>query len=486
MMDNLIPVGLSSVAASLRRSGIDIKLFDTTFYRTGEFSADEMRVKRYQILPFNYSDFGVKYKESNMRDDFEEYIHSFGPDLIAFSVVEPTYELALSLLKSAKKHKIPTLVGGIHAIFDYENIIHNDLVDMVCTGEAETYLPELCLKMAEDRNYWQTPNFWIKKDGVIFKNELGALENLDNLPMLDVSIYEPERFYRPMAGKIYKMMPVEFSRGCPFSCTYCADAYLALRFREKGRWLRYKSIDKIMEEIKFYIAHYQINYFYFVSETFLAASDDFLDEFVEKYAKIKVPFWFNTRPETITKERIEKAISVGCHRISVGVEHGNEEFRKKMLNRNVSNERIKQALEILNESGISYSVNNVIGFPDETRSLIFDTIELNRISKSDNISCYIFTPHRGTKLRDYCVQKGYIDPGVITPDLNFDSIINMPTLSRQEIAALARTFAMYVKFPKERWPSIRLAESDTQEGRTIFEKLGKEFVETIFKKGATR
>jgi len=47
-----------------------------------------------------------------------------------------------------------------------------------------------------------------------------------------------------------------------------------------------------------YIKMYNIEYFYFVSETFLAISDIGFREFCEQYSKIAVPFWFNTRPET--------------------------------------------------------------------------------------------------------------------------------------------------------------------------------------------
>jgi len=480
MMDNLIPVGMSSLAAALRNSNIDIELFDTTFYRTKELSGDEMRVRNFQIPPFQYSDYGVSYKKNNMEDDFADIIKSFKPNLIAFSVVEPTYELALRLLDSIRGKKIPVVMGGIHAIFDYENIIRDARVDMVCLGESETYFPVLCNKIKNGEDYWNTPNFWVKKDGEIFKNKLGQLENIDNLPMLECEIYEKERFYRPMAGKIYKMMPVEFSRGCPFNCTYCADFMLAERFKEQGKWLRFKSIDRIIKEINFYISNYNINYFYFVSETFLAMPKQQLNEFIERYSDIKVPFWFNTRPETVTAALMNKLKEVGCHRVSIGIEHGNEEFRRKMLKRNVSNSIVIKAINIMNDSGLSYSVNNIIGFPEETRELIFDTIELNRIVSSNSIGCYIFSPYRGTVLRQYCVEKGYIDKDFMTPDLNFESILNMPTIKKEEIVGLARTFAMYVKFPKDRWPEIRLAESNTAEGNKAFEKLGKEFLNKYF------
>ena len=40
-----------------------------------------------------------------------------------------------------------------------------------------------------------------------------------------------------------------------------------------------------------------------------------------------------TRPETIDDYNMKKLAEVGLHRISFGVEHGNEDFRRKMLDR---------------------------------------------------------------------------------------------------------------------------------------------------------
>jgi len=42
------------------------------------------------------------------------------------------------------------------------------------------------------------------------------------------------------------------------------------------------------------------------------------------------------------------------------------------------NKKMIEASEILAEVKIPLTVNNIIGFPYETRDLVFDTIELNR------------------------------------------------------------------------------------------------------------
>ena len=79
---------------------------------------------------------------------------------------------------------------------------------------------------------------------------------------------------------------------------------------------------------------------------------------------------------------------MGLHRISFGLEHGNEGFRKKLLRRDWKNGPIIDALKIPVHYGVPFSVNNITGFPTETRELAMDTVELNRYIDSHNQNLY--------------------------------------------------------------------------------------------------
>lgn len=279
-----------------------------------------------------------------------------------------------------------------------------------------------------------------------------------------------------MAGKIYKMIPIELSRGCCYNCYYCCDHAFSSKFSELGTWYRQKSIERIFDEITFYINNYQAQYIYFVSETFLAMDNARFHEFVDRYKKIRLPFWFNTRPETITEEKIKLLAEIGCNRISIGIEHGNEEFRRKMLNRNYSNETAIKAIKILKKSSIPVSVNNIIGFPEETRDLIFDTIYLIRklnLRKMDSISSFFLAPYKGTVMREICVQKGYIGKDVNVKDHSLDYILKNPIFKKNELLGLMRTFTSYCRLPKKYFPLIRKAEEFSEEGDRSFEMVRK-------------
>jgi radical SAM superfamily enzyme YgiQ (UPF0313 family) len=211
-----------------------------------------------------------------------------------------------------------------------------------------------------------------------------------------------------------------------------------------------------------------------------------LEEFCEIYSEIKLPFWIETRPETVNDDNLKKLSDVGLDRISFGVEHGNEEFRLKVLGRLWKNDDIIKALKLPHKYGIKYSVNNITGFPYETKKLAFDTIELNRHIESDNQNIFTFVPFHGTPLRKTCEDLGLIKPETITKCVTTDDTqISMHQYTPQEIKEVIRTFNMYVKFPRSRWKDIKKAEKENKEGEKIYNELKQEFLEKYMPKPNT-
>ena len=475
MMDNLIPLSVTYLIACLKEKGIQVRLFDTTFYKTAEKSSDDERAEMLQVKSVDMSEYGINYKTTSMLDDFRELVVEYQPQLIGFSVVETTYTIAEKLLNSLVdiKGDSKVIFGGIYSIFAYNKIIKHPLIDMVCYGEGEEIIVQVCRNISSNVSLKDLENLVIKEDGKIIVNRKSSLSDLNKLPNLDFSLYEKERFYKPVGGRVLKMAPVEFSRGCPYTCTYCADPALTASFKESGRWFRQKDNKRIIEEIESYLNEYSIEYFYFISESFLSMGEKKLNEFVELYKSIKVPFWFNTRIETISHDKLEKLESINCDRISIGLESGNGFIRKKMLKRNYSNDYFLEKFKILSGHNISVSVNNIIGFPDETREQIFDTISLNRRIKAESFGAYIFQPYQGTSLRDYCVNKDYISEDYLAEDVHFSSGLTMPQITKEEIGGLQRTFALYTKLPEGYYDDIKVAEKFDEEGDKKFKELSE-------------
>jgi len=476
-MVNLLPSNISILSACLKKSGYIVDLFDTTFYKTEEESVDDKRVEYLQLRPFDYSHFGIRYKETDVYDDFVRTVETFSPDLIAVTIVEDTYNLAINLLNIVAHLNIPVIAGGVHVILAPDMVIGNENIDMICYGEGEEALPELCGLMASGKPYDHVKNIWVKRGDRVIKNPMRPLVNLNKIPYNDFSLFEEARFFRPMQGKIFRMIPIEIDRGCPYHCTFCAAPSLRELYKREtfGTYHRLKTIPRIIEELIHQVKTYKAEYIYFNSETFLAMSDEKFQTFAEEYIRsVNMPFWCQSRIETISEFKITLLEKMGCDRLSVGIEQGNEEFRKTVLKKKFTNQEVINAFNILKKHRIPITVNNMLGFPGETRELIFDTIRLNRMINIDSTNCFAFKPYHGTCLREIAIREGYLkDTGNIHSIL--ESSLDMPQLPKKEIEGLLRTFPLYIKMPENRFPEIRIAEADSMDGNAMYARLAAEY-----------
>lgn len=483
-MVTLVPIHFSLLSACLKSKGFEVDLFNATFYQTEEISYDQKKVELLQVKPFNFAEKGIHVKETDIYQDLIKKISDFQPDLIGITLVEDTWDLARSLLEKIKDSNIPVIAGGVYATFNPEEVLLNPAVDMICFGEGEEALVELCQKMSGGEDYSTVKNLWLKKDGKIVKNPLRPLADINKLPYIDYDIWGGKQgLARPMFGKVYTMIQVEMDRGCPYQCTYCGAPQLKKIFHEQGcgAYYRRKNVDRLMAEIKHLVEKYTPDYINFNSETFLAKPIEDVRELARRYKEeIGLPFRTETRPETITEEKVKLLKEMNCEAMQFGIEHGNEEFRARVLHRYGSNQQLIWALKLVEKYQIPYTVNNMIGFPDETRELIFDTIEVNRQLNPRTINCNIFTPYKGTDLYKYCIEKGYLDKNVRAHHM-IDSVkLNMDSISYEELKGLQRTFPLYARLPKTEWPEIKIAEKFDEEGNKIFEKYKKIYQDKYF------
>ncbi len=482
-MDTLIPPNLATLSAYLKQAGNEVKLFDTTFYNTRGFTGDDSRVRTLQVKETKFADLGIHFETTDMVEDFIKIVEEYQPNLVGLSAVELTFQMGMNLINAMKEIRpdIPVIVGGSHAITSPEAVAAEKNVDLISIGEAEKSFVELCTKLQNGEDYTQILNMWVKKDGQIYKNKLGNLIAMDDLPRQDWEIFDKRRIYKPMSGTIGRTGCFELTRGCVFSCTFCINEFL--NKTHKHRSYREKSIPKFIEEVQYFKEKYGIEYVYILAEMFLPTSKERVREFSRLWKeKVGLPFWCQVRVEGVDEENARLLEEAGCVSISAGIESGNEEFRRNVIHRMMSNEKIIEAFRILKSTKMQISGNSIIGFPGETREQIFDTIELNRKLDLDNIMIHVFNPYRGTTLYDVSVERGYITPNHMAGDYRADFTLNMPHITKEEILGLQRTFNMYVKFPREMWPEIKIAERMDEEGNKKFAELSKKFKEEFFAK----
>jgi len=477
-LQGVAPASLALLSAFLKNDGFEVKLFETTAYVSPDKEGnDKLREKLGQVKKSNFDDY-VQIRDTNPYDDFEKLVNEYQPNLIGVSVIDGTIKYGLSFIEKIKDRNIPVITGGVGTTFNYKKILDSGLVNFVCIGEGEFALTELANALCEGKDASKIQNIYSKdKAGNIIKNSLRAPIDLNTLPMPDFDIYEDWRFYRPFMGKVLRMIQIDTDRGCPYSCTYCAAPSLRNMYRENGHrnYFRIKDNDKLFEEIIFLVKKYSIEFLWVSSETFMARSDEEFRIFAERWKKeINLPFWTSNRLDKFTPEKTRLFVEMGCKAVSLGVEHGSEEFRNNILKKNVKNSRILESIGYLAQYKDIYpSINNMIGVPEETRESIFETIEFNReisdiLKDNKTINSFVFVPFTGTKLRDLCIEKGYITENDDLPASFFeDSTLNMPSISKEELKGLERVMMLYILLPKSYWPDIKIAETNDE----MFNKL---------------
>ncbi len=488
---NMLPPAIATFSAILKNQGHQVQVFDTTYYAIDfGIDSDGSKEDRLSVVPYSkeMEKKDLRINDVNWKEDLHKKVNEFRPDLLALSCTEDMWELGIKIIDEIKEYKqknnIPVVAGGVFPTFAPEICIKNDLIDIVCVGEGENALVDLCKRIKNKKDYTNVTNLWIKKDGkLIKKNTISDPVDVNKNPIIDTSLFEEKRLYRPMAGKVYKMYPVETIRGCPYTCKFCNSPDQMQLYKSLGHnFFRKKKMDLVYKELKHFKEEHKVEYNYFWADTFLAMNKREFEEFCDMYQEINLPFWMQTRPETVNDYNIKKLSKVGLHRISFGVEHGNEEFRAKILDRRWKNKDIIERLKIPHKYGVQFSVNNITGFPTETKKLAFDTIELNRNIEADNQNIYGFVPFHGTPLRKMCEELGLIKPETITKCLTDKSILNMTQYPPHEIEEIKKCFSLYVKFPKNRWKEIERAEKNDKEGNRIYENLREEYLATYMPK----
>ena len=473
----LVPsIAVALLTRIMKEQGYEVELFETTHYLSEENSSSEMRASMLNVREFDVSeDLGISVKE-DLLGDFREKVEVFNPDLMLFSVVEDAFLQSVSMLKAVQDLNIRHLIGGVFPTYAPERCFEYKEINMIGLGEGENVIVEVAEAVRLSKPLHNIIGTWSRdSEGVIHRNAKDPLVDINRYPP-DFSLFDETRFYRPMGGKVFKMIPVETFRGCPYSCTYC-NSPTQREFSKNnnlGNFLRRKSMDVLRQEISDYIETYEPGFFYFVDDVFLARPKSEIFQFCDMYEEFGLPFWFNTRSESCEPDILARLKEVGCYRISFGIECGNEQYRQKVLRRKISNdELIYRFNDIIAKSGIAFSLNVIIGMPGETRELVMDTVELIRsIEGFDALTVSIFTPYHGTVLRDVAIKNGWMDPKTITTHTTARSVMNMPPpyLSADELESLALTFPLYTYFPKSEWPQILRGEKNDEEGKKIREK----------------
>ena len=477
--------------AILKEQGYEIQLFDCTPYLASyEFMGEPLPVTRAnKLLNSRKFDALALWGEpkKHMLDDYAKMLDAFKPHAVVFStVVEDTWPQVKDLLKVLAHYpEVAHLIGGVFTTMAPEMAMAHPPVQCISLGEGEEVMVDFCEAVRNGAAPVNIPGTWARDaEGAVHHNPARPLVDINKI-IPDFSLFDERRFLRPLGARIWKAIPLETYRGCPYTCTFCNSPRQVILAKEKGQglYLRRKTMPNLRREMAIMIERYQPEFFYINDDAFLARPKQEIADFVEMYRDFKIPFWFQTRFEDVDAEKLDWMSSIGCYRISFGLEHGNQQYRQEKLRRKMTNEFLVDQAKVVTASGIPFTLNVLVGMPYETRPLLFDSMRLIReINTYDALSVNVFVPYHGTPLREMAIQEGWLDPEAQTTSVISKSLLRMPPpyLQPDEILGLQRAFPLYARLPESRYPEIRRAEEFDDEGERVFQALSKEFYQMVY------
>jgi radical SAM superfamily enzyme YgiQ (UPF0313 family) len=371
----------------------------------------------------------------------------FRPNVLAFTATTGTHHHALRWnieLRKALGNGVFSAFGGPHATF-FPELIDQDGVDACCVGEGEEALVELLDTLEEGGDPSRIANWIVRSNGSVHRNDPRPLaDNLDSIAFPDRALLAKYGLF--LNSRVRYFMS---SRGCPYKCTYCFNHIYHEIYRGRGKVLRKRSVENLVDEIKRVRTEYPLAYVRFIDDVFVTPNQvDWLEEFAARYsAEVGLPFLCYQRLDHITPEIAALLKMAGCVTVLVGLEAGNDELREVVLKRRMSRELIVTASRTIREQGIHLVLQNMLALPRSRLSHDLETLDLNIECRPDYSLATLYQPYPRTELGEIAYDEGYFHGDFDDiPEYYFsESVLDVP--EKSERVHLQKIFAVVVQWP---------------------------------------
>lgn len=423
-----MPMGICYIAAVLRKAGHKLRLIDSD-------------VEGYSI------------------PDLIKIIRKLKPDSVFITATTPIYQSAKKMIELVKKEdkNIIVILGGFHITALPVETMKNCGADYCVYGEGEKTVVELVDRLEKEKSIKMVKGILYKKHGKVIKNPpREPIKELESLPYpaRDLLKYKKYLWSVPKKG-IVPVTSIITQRGCPFQCIFCG-----VQTMFKG--VRYRPLNKVIDEIEHIIKDLGINHILFQDDT-LTLNKPKVIGMCKEIKKRGIEFTWEgyTRANTVTKELLKMMKDVGLVRLSFGVETGNAKILKA-IKKGVDLESYKKAYQWCYELGIETRCSLMLGHPFETKETIKETMKF-----ANSLKCYqayinITTPYPGSELLNLAKQ-GYGGIRLLTTDWKEyrrygNAVMEMNDLSKEDLIKMQKwAYRKFYLRPHIIWYNIKRA-----------------------------
>jgi radical SAM superfamily enzyme YgiQ (UPF0313 family) len=386
------PLGLLQLAAILRAHDANISYVDCldrfhprskasgTRERRGRGAYLKTRIPRpagLKDVPRHFSRYGISLEW--FREDLSSMPQ---PDAVMVTSLMtywyPGVQEAIQQIREIFPDS-PILLGGVYASLCREHACKQSGADLVVTGPGEGRVLDL---VADTTGMALTRCF--------------DPENLDTYPYpaFDLQHWIP-------------YVPILTSRGCPFSCAYCASPYL------NPKRMR-RSPGSVVEEVRYWHKAHSVVDFAFYDDALLVNAGNHILPILEGIMDADLPVRFHTpnalHVREVTPEIAQLMYASGFESIRLGVETAAFEDRSH-LDKKITQEEFFRCVQVLKDAGFQkkqVGAYILVGLPGQSVSDVVDTIVAVKSAGVLPIMAY-YTPIPHTALWEEAVASSRYD-----------------------------------------------------------------------------
>lgn len=374
----LYPVlGLATVAAEPRNRGHEVR-----------------------ILDYCYEDLDL--------DATMEVVKAWKPDVVGLTGTTPLFPQVRAIAERVKRYSRSIMIagGGAHCSALPEQSLVEAQIDAVCYGEGDFTLADLM----DGKEAKDIPGLvWSDNGQPRRSSPRPWIEDLDVLPFPSWDLFDLQQYARyvpPLARRRGATGFIETSRGCTFSCNYCASKNTA------GQRLRKKSVPRVLDEIA-YMRRLGFREIFVVDDIFTADParvKEICNGILRAGLDIAWSCAGGLRVDTGDQEMFNLMKQAGCYKVAFGFESGDNAVLQANGRGGRDNaDGAQKAVAMCRKAGIEVYGFFMLGLLHDTERAMAKTIDMGRSLPVNILKVSICVPFPGTSMFSELQAQGLIE-----------------------------------------------------------------------------
>jgi len=417
---------------------------------------------------------------------------------VPFSQLAPVAHQIVAAAK-ARLPRVPIILGGVYPSSQPELAL-SSRADWIVVGEGEDAL----YRIAAGENPGEIKGVY-GRGGTLNPPFVSTnpLADLDSLPFPDDALPEFDR-YLATSPRLYRKhlaASIITSRGCPFSCEYCSIHSIY------GKNWRSRSAENVLAEIDYWNTRHGVTYFEIEDDNFTLNRERaalILEGIIRFQERGRMLLWSTpngVRIDTLDEELIRLIKRARCINVTIGLEHGSPEMIR-LMNKRLDLEKAFETIRLLTKHKIPViSLFIIVGFPGETPARFDECVrylrEVKKLGGNFEVYVNIAQPYPGTRLRQQCLDAGYISNrslGNFLVNPNLMSTSKFITITTEDFDApevlrrkktiekmFDRPISRRLKRIKPLYYSVRFAKDLIRSSRDAYENMLRKFTGKVGK-----